>query len=98
MVGDIVKIQAGMSVPADCILIQGTDVACDESEMTGEPDQIEKNSLSVNNIKHQPDPFLLAKTLIMKGEGLALVVAVGPNTLCGRIVKKLNIDLVETHL
>ena len=38
LVGDIIQIMAGMSIPADCILVEGTDVACDESAMTGEPD------------------------------------------------------------
>ncbi len=37
VVGDIIKIESGMRVPADCILFEGTDVACDESGLTGEP-------------------------------------------------------------
>ena len=41
-VGDLIKIEAGMRIPADSILISGTDVATDESPMTGEPEQVEK--------------------------------------------------------
>ena len=42
LVGDVILVTTGMSIPADCILIEGTDIACDESAMTGEPDQVEK--------------------------------------------------------
>jgi P-type Ca2+ transporter type 2B len=38
VVGDIIKIETGMRIPCDCILIEGTDIACDESAMTGEPE------------------------------------------------------------
>ena len=31
VVGDIITIEAGMRIPADCILIEGMDVKCDES-------------------------------------------------------------------
>jgi Ca2+-transporting ATPase len=39
VVGDIIKLETGMRIPADCILIEGTDVACDESSQTGEVDE-----------------------------------------------------------
>jgi hypothetical protein len=32
-----------MRIPADCILIDGIDVACDESVLAGEPEIQEKN-------------------------------------------------------
>jgi len=38
VVGDVIKIEAGMKVPADCVLVSSTDVATDESAMTGEPE------------------------------------------------------------
>jgi P-type E1-E2 ATPase len=38
VVGDIIKIEAGMKLPADAILVESTDVATDESAMTGEPE------------------------------------------------------------
>ena len=43
MVGDIFKIETGMRIPGDSILVAGTDVATDESSMTGEPEQVEKS-------------------------------------------------------
>jgi magnesium-transporting ATPase (P-type) len=31
-----------MRIPADCVLLEGTDVAVDESGLTGEPEQVDK--------------------------------------------------------
>lgn len=42
LVGDIVTIENGMPIPADCYLIEGTDVETDESAMTGETDPVKK--------------------------------------------------------
>lgn len=67
VVGDIIKIESGMRIPADCILISGTDIACDESAMTGEPDQMEKTPLTDATYEHNPNPFMLAKTLVESG-------------------------------
>jgi P-type E1-E2 ATPase len=67
VVGDVIKIEAGMKIPADCILITGTDIATDESAMTGEPEQVEKAPVTDANYNHNPNPFLLAKTLVESG-------------------------------
>ncbi|KAK4530642.1 hypothetical protein CCYA_CCYA05G1499 [Cyanidiococcus yangmingshanensis] len=44
VVGDLVKLCAGDKVPADGILIQETDFACDESTLTGESIDVTKMS------------------------------------------------------
>ena len=43
VVGDIIKIEQGMKVPADCLLLHGIDISCDESAMTGEIEHVEKS-------------------------------------------------------
>jgi magnesium-transporting ATPase (P-type) len=45
LVGDIMKIEEGMTVPADSMLFQGNHISIDESAMTGEIDAIEKGTL-----------------------------------------------------
>lgn len=65
MVGDVFKIETGMRIPGDSILIAGTDVSTDESSLTGEPEQIEKSVVTAENYFYNPNPFLLAKTLIV---------------------------------
>lgn len=42
IVGDIVVLNAGDMVPADGLLVGGSDVACDESSLTGEADDVNK--------------------------------------------------------
>jgi Ca2+ transporting ATPase len=44
-VGDLISIKTGMSIPADCILVQGTGVTTDESAMTGESIELKKEVL-----------------------------------------------------
>lgn len=43
-VGDLAKVTVGMQVPCDAILVQGTSVAVDESAMTGESDELKKET------------------------------------------------------
>jgi len=44
-VGDLVKIRAGMNIPIDGVIIRSSGVACNESAMTGESDELKKDSL-----------------------------------------------------
>ena len=38
LVGDVIQIESGMKVPADCVLLSATDVSADEAALTGEPE------------------------------------------------------------
>ncbi len=98
VVGDIIKVEGGMKVPADCILIRGTDISCDEAAMTGEPDNMDKDWITEANVNTNPDPFMLAKTLIISGQGIAMVCAVGANTQSGQAEEKLTIEEEATPL
>lgn len=31
VVGDVILVEAGMRIPADCVLIDGMDIVCDET-------------------------------------------------------------------
>lgn len=87
-----------MRIPADCVLIEGIDLATDESAMTGEPEHMEKTHITDANYESNPDPFLLAKSLIVKGMGTAIVCAVGVNSRSGMAEEKLNTEEDETPL
>jgi len=98
VVGDIIRIESGMKIPADCILIDGLDIACDESSLTGEPEQVEKAPVTEHTFESNPNPFLLAKTLVESGQGTAIVCAVGTHTRSGMAEEKLNIEEEATPL
>jgi magnesium-transporting ATPase (P-type) len=86
VVGDVIMIEAGMRVPADCILISGSDVTVDEAPYLEDRECIVHKAPSImlsessNNHKENPDPFLLSKSLVMTGSGKAVVCCVGKNT------------------
>ena len=54
-----------MKIPADCLLVESTDIATDESSLTGEPEQVEKQHITNYNYEHNPNCFLYGKTLVV---------------------------------
>ena len=44
-VGDILKIRAGMNIPVDGIIIRSSGVDANESAMTGESDNLKKDTM-----------------------------------------------------
>lgn len=54
---------------SDALQISGSDIACDESALTGESDEVKKSA--------EKNPFLLSGTAVMKGTGSMLVTCVG---------------------
>jgi len=75
VVGDIVKLSTGDSIPADGILINGT-LTCNESALTGESKDIKKN-ITENK--------LFRGTVVTNGIGKMLVEKVGNETEYGKI-------------
>ena len=56
MVGDVIVLQAGDSIPADCIIFDREVVKCNESALTGEPEDLKKSK--------EKDCFLLSSTVV----------------------------------
>eukprot|EP01061_Rhynchopus_euleeides_P037768 TRINITY_DN647_c1_g1_i1.p1 TRINITY_DN647_c1_g1~~TRINITY_DN647_c1_g1_i1.p1 ORF type:complete len:960 (+),score=320.38 TRINITY_DN647_c1_g1_i1:209-3088(+) len=77
MVGDILLAEPGTRFSVDMLLIKGVGVICDESDVTGECDEIHKET--------EGDPFLVSGTNLLEGSGYGLVVAVGVNSVSGSI-------------
>lgn len=75
----------GEKVPADMMMVEGQDVLCNESELTGEPDDVEKVPVNESNYKDGYVCHMIAKSLIKSGVGKAIVLAVGPATMAGVI-------------
>ena len=51
--GDIVKIKAGMNIPVDGILVHGSGVTVTEAAMTGESDELKKESLETCKMRRE---------------------------------------------
>jgi magnesium-transporting ATPase (P-type) len=81
VVGDVILIEAGMRVPADCLLIDGMDITCDESKYDPSNVSMKKaHSLGEEHHLSNPDPLLLTQSLVRTGSGRAVVCAVGKHT------------------
>lgn len=45
LVGDIIKVKSGQNIPVDGVLIDASGVTCNEAAMTGESDDLKKESI-----------------------------------------------------
>ncbi|MBM3460945.1 MAG: HAD-IC family P-type ATPase [Armatimonadetes bacterium] len=85
--GDVIEIQAGDAVAADAVLLRAAFLATQESALTGESTLVEKSQLPADP---QTPPLerhdrLFAGTNVVRGSGLAEVLATGEHTELGRI-------------
>ena len=53
---------------------------------------MEKTAVADHTYEHNPDPFLLGKTLVAQGQGVALVCCVGANSRSGMAEEKLQTE------
>jgi Ca2+-transporting ATPase len=91
VVGDIILLETGSRIPADCILIESQDFSVDEtyyrqSNQKATPKKVASN----DNFDQCPDPFLLSSTLVATGVGKAVVCCVGENSRRGLKEDKLD--------
>ncbi len=87
-VGDILVLEAGDQVPADCRILEASALKADESAMTGESVPVGKKAaeaLPADLPLGDRVNMLLSATLITAGRCTALVVATGMDTEVGRI-------------
>lgn len=113
VVGDIMNVQTGDIIPADCILMDG-EVECDESSITGESRAIVKrpveeslqfyhdNTDGVQDVgtgdTKFKDPFLLSGAKVLSGLGNGVVTGVGENSMNGKIMMSLHGEAESTPL
>jgi Ca2+-transporting ATPase len=92
--GDIVRLEAGTVVPADCRVIETHALKTQESLLTGESEPVEKTASRLTGDAKLPlgdrRNLLYASTFITSGRGLALVVATGMKTEIGRIASMIQ--------
>ena len=90
LVGDRCKVDMGMIIPADGIVISSTNLKLDEASLTGESNLMRKESIEnclkmKNESGKYPSPMVFSGTTVKEGEGWMLVLATGPNSAAGKI-------------
>eukprot|EP01084_Bolivina_argentea_P047034 86648_1 len=91
VVGDLVVLRDGFTIPADGIFANtGTEnLKAQEAGLTGESKELSKNRFH---------PLLMKGTNIVSGEGLMIAIAVGDRTEWGRLMAKLTDERDNTPL
>jgi Ca2+-transporting ATPase len=100
---DIVLVSEGDRVPADAVLLSGTNLSVDESLLTGESVPVRKRArdgvMPMGRPGGDDQPFVYSGTLVVKGQGITQVQATGPRTEMGKIGKALQtLETEETNL
>ena len=85
VIGDIVLINEGDRIPADGMLIHGTNLSVDESMLTGESIPVSKDTLA-----YEGSSQVFSGTLVVQGSGKLEVNAIGIHTEFGKIGKSLQ--------
>lgn len=91
VVGDVVIIEVGDEIPADGRLIASTDLQIDESSLTGEPiisKHVVTDETPSDKEATYPSDTVLRSTMVMNGNGVAVVTAVGDSTEIGKVARK----------
>lgn len=98
--GDIVYLEKGDKVPADCRLIEENNLTVDESLLTGESFPVEKEvkNLPISTPLAERKNMLFMGTFVVGGEAKAMVVLTGDKTFIGSIALTLKeIKDEKTH-
>ena len=93
--GDIVILEAGKVVPADCRLIETNNLKIEEASLTGETEAVLKNAEEVfdkdASIGDMQNLAFMATTVV-NGHGKGIVTDIGMNTKVGKIADMINQD------
>ena len=97
--GDIILLQEGEKVPADARIIAATNLKIDEATLTGESEPVHK----ISDVLEKADlPIAEQKNMVFKGthilagNGKAIVIATGIETIIGKISKE--IAAIDTEI
>ena len=97
--GDIILVNAGDVIPADCRILESRDLFVDEATLTGETYPAEKSTalLPADTILSGRTNVLWMGTHVVSGSGKAVVVATGKKTKFGEVSQQLKLRPPETE-
>ena len=92
VVGDIILLESGSKITADARIIESTNLQVDESVLTGESVNVNKNNLLIEEevILAERKNMLYAGCNVITGRCKAVVVETGVNTEIGKIAKQVS--------
>jgi len=88
--GDVIFLQEGDNIPADCRLLNSADLRVNQSTLTGESHPVNRSAepVSGEDMTRTDIPNLIfAGTFVAAGSGKAIVYATGMNTNFGHIAQ-----------
>ena len=94
--GDICILEAGKSVPADGVVVEGKSLNLNEAMLTGESMPVSKKQIAVgkwhvrqfDKVEEKHKVFM--GTMVQSGRGLMVVRGVGSNTRMGKVAQKME--------
>jgi len=97
--GDIIVLDAGDRIPADCLIIESTSLFVGESSLTGESYPVEKiaGTVAADAVISQRTNSLFMGTNVFSGMAKAVVVHTAKDSEFGKISKSLNIRPAENE-
>jgi P-type Mg2+ transporter len=97
--GDVVRLTAGATVPADCLILAGTSLFVDESTLTGESYPAEKTAgtLAADTPLAKRSNSVFMGTHVVSGTADVLVMRTGTATEFGSVSERLGTAPGETE-
>ena len=92
--GDIINMESGNRVPADARMLRSNQISIDESLLTGESIAVSKTSEQIleDLPTFERKNMVYAGSTVMRGRGLAVVVAIGHSTEVGNIARTVTVS------
>ncbi len=95
--GDILLLQAGDLVPADCRFVEGMPFKVVERVLTGKPDAVDKHDMIISGDNHTVDELcnmVFAGTSVVVGAAKVIVTDIGDNTRINKNIEQ-NVENPE---
>ncbi|MEG2240309.1 MAG: calcium-translocating P-type ATPase, PMCA-type [Alistipes sp.] len=96
VVGDLICMENGETVPADGELVEAVSLKINESTLTGEP-EVDKtiNEAHFESEATYPSNVVMRGTTVVDGYGVMVVTAVGDTTEAGRVTEQSTVESDE---